>query len=142
MKKYVLDTSAILAYIENEEGVETVEELLKEALERNIEIFISIISCIEVYYISLKEQGEKIALDRLDLINDLMIKIVPLNEQFTKIIGEFKTNKNMSLADCCIAGLAKVKKAILIHKDPEFIQLENEIKQLKLPYKPIIKSKQ
>jgi predicted nucleic acid-binding protein len=41
----------------------------------------------------------------------------------------------VSLADACIAGLAKSKEAILVHKDPEFEQLDNEIAQLKLPYK-------
>ncbi len=41
----------------------------------------------------------------------------------------------MSLADSCIAGLAKFKSAILVHKDPEFEQVEDIIDQLKLPYK-------
>ncbi|MGR3180076.1 MAG: PIN domain-containing protein [Candidatus Anammoxibacter sp.] len=135
MNKYVLDTSALLAYIENEEGVEEVESLFNKAFEGEADLFISTISCIEVFYISLKEQGEKIAIERLELINNLMLKQEVLNEQFIEIVGKIKATLNMSFADSCIAGLAKIKEATLVHKDPEYDQLKNEINQLKLPYK-------
>lgn len=135
MSNYVLDTSALLTFIENEEGVEKIEELFNEALEGSVEIFISVISCIEVFYISRQEQGEKVAVKRLELIDDLIITQEPLDGQFTRIIGEIKANNNLSLADSCIAGLAKLKQALLVHKDPEFEQIENDISQLKLPYK-------
>jgi predicted nucleic acid-binding protein len=136
MSNYVLDTSALLTFIENEEGVEKkVEELFNEALEGNIELFISVISCIEIFYISWQQQGKKVASERLELIDDLIITQEPLTQQPTRIIGEIKANNDLSLADCCIVGLAKLKQAILVHKDPEFEQVEEEIKQLKLPYK-------
>ena len=77
MNKYVLDASAILAFIENEEGVKEVESLFNKVLEGEVDLFISTISCIEVFYISLKEQGEKVAKERLELINHL-----PLNKSF------------------------------------------------------------
>ncbi len=41
----------------------------------------------------------------------------------------------LSFADSCIAGLAKFKQAKLVHKDPEYEQIQNDIEQLKLPYK-------
>ena len=64
MKNYILDTSAILTFIENEAGVEDVEKLLLDAVESKIQIFISAISTIELYYISLREQGKKTASNR------------------------------------------------------------------------------
>ena len=51
MSQYVFDTSALLAYIENEEGAELVENLLMKALEGTEDISISIVSSIEVFYI-------------------------------------------------------------------------------------------
>lgn len=134
-KAYVFDTSALLAYIENEEGVIKIESLLLQALDNDIEITISIISNIELFYITLREQGEKKANERLGLIKDLPIKQEPLNQKMVKIIGKIKANNPMSLADCCIAGLAKAKKATLVHKDPEFEKVAKEVKQIKLPYK-------
>jgi hypothetical protein len=41
----------------------------------------------------------------------------------------------MSFADSCIAGLAKVQNAVLVHKAPEFKQIIDDIEQLQLPYK-------
>jgi len=135
MIQYVLDTSALLAYIENEEGAAEVEALLEKALDAEAVLYISMVSCIEVFYITWQEQGKDVAAERLKLIDDLTVIQEPVDSQLTKIIGEIKATKTMSFADCCIAGLAKFKQAILIHKDPEYEQMENEMKQLKLPYK-------
>jgi predicted nucleic acid-binding protein len=139
MSEYVFDTSAILTFIENEEGFETVESLLKKALYEDDKIFMSTVTAIEIFYISAQEQGKTIAEERLVLIENLPLIHEPLTSHLTKIIGEIKAVKAISFADCCIAGLAKNKKAILVHKDPEFEQLEDEIKQLRLPYKKKMK---
>ncbi len=135
MTQYVLDTSALLAYIENEEGDLEIGALLQKALDDEIVLYISIVSCIEIFYISWQEQGKEVATERLKLIEDLMVIQEPVDNQLTKIIGEIKATRAMSFADGCIAGLAKFKQATLVHKDPEYEQIEDEIKQLKLPYK-------
>jgi predicted nucleic acid-binding protein len=133
---YVFDTSALLAYIENEDGADIIENIILQVLNSEKDsIYISTVSMIETYYISIQEQGIKIAEERLRLIETLPFIQVSLTPNCTKIIGELKSAKSMSFADCCIAGLSKIKKAILVHKDPEFEQIENEVKQLKLPYK-------
>ena len=139
MKEYVFDTSALLTYIENEDGIDIVEGLLIKALNEENKIFISTVTMIEVFYISLQEQGRIVAEERLSLIETLPLVQEFLTPNITKTIGEIKAVKSMSFADCCIAGLAKSKKAILVHKDPEFEQVENEIEQLKLPYKKKVK---
>lgn len=140
MTEYVLDTSALLTYIENEEGVSEIEALLQKALDEEVVLYISTVSCIEVFYITWQEQGKEVAAERIKLIDDLMILQEPVVSQLNQIIGEIKATKSMSFADCCIAGLAKSKKATLVHKDPEYEQIENEIQQLKLPYKQKNKS--
>ena len=139
MKEYVFDTSALLTYIENEEGIETVESLLMKALNEENKIFISTVTMIEVFYISMQEQGRTVAEERLSLIETLPLIQESLMPNITKTIGEMKAVKSMSFADCCIAGLSKSKKAILVHKDPEFEQVEDEIRQLKFPYKKKVK---
>ena len=72
MTQYVLDTSALLAYIENEEGAIEIGALLQKALDDEIVLYISIVSCIEVLYISWQEQGKEVAAERLKLIDDWM----------------------------------------------------------------------
>ncbi len=142
MKEYVFDTSALLTYIENEEGVETVENMLIKALNGEDKIFISTVTMIEIFYISMQEQGRAIAVERMNLIETLPLMQESLTPNLTKTIGEMKAVKSMSFADCCIAGLAKSKKAVLVHKDPEFEQIEDETSQLKLPYKRKVKKGQ
>ena len=132
MNKYVLDTSAILMFIDNEKGDEEIESLLIKALNAEIELFISVISCIEIFYISWREQGKKIAIERLEFINDLPIIQEALWKELTKIIVEIKTTKTMSFAASCIAGLSNFKKAILVHRDPEFDRIKDIIQQYKL----------
>ncbi len=141
MTIFVLDTSALLAYIEDEEGADQIEGLLQKANDGKTALYISTTSCIELFYISLQEQGEKAADERMQLVDNLMIIQEPVDSQLTRITGVIKANHTLSFADACIAGLAKFKNAKLVHKDPEFEQIEDEIEQLKLPYKPKRKKK-
>lgn len=141
MTPYVLDTSALVTFIENEEGAAEVEALLNKAIGSETVLYISTVSCIEIFYITWQEQVKEIANRRLLLIDDLAVFQEPVNRQLITIIGEIKAKKLMSFADCCIAGLAKFMKATLVHKYPEFEQIEVEIKLLKLPYKQTSKEK-
>lgn len=134
MSLYVLDTSALLAYIENEDGAHIIENIFLETLMEQHTLYISVVSCIEVYYISCREQGQAIAAERLQLLYDLPVILSPLEESSITTIGELKATHSLSFADCCIAGLAQAKRATLIHKDPEFEQLST-LSQCKLPYK-------
>jgi len=132
---YVLDTSAILALIEYEEGTDLVFDLLEKAEVGDIVIFVSFMSFMEVYYITLRERGEIEAQVRLQLMNAMPISRVDSNETLGILASQFKANYRLSNADAWIAALAKERNAILVHKDPEFEQVKTEIKVLKLPYK-------
>ena len=64
---YVLDTSALLAYIEDEEGAEKVESLLAQAEEERAILLVSFITYTEIFYITLRERGEETAAERIRL---------------------------------------------------------------------------
>lgn len=49
--------------------------------------------------------------------------------------GAIKAAHRLSVADAWIAALAQEKGATLVHKDPEFEQIESAVKIVKLPYK-------
>ncbi|MBC8232215.1 PIN domain-containing protein [bacterium] len=132
---YVLDTSAILALIEDEEGADVVFDLLEKSGAGNIVIFVSFMSFMEVYYITLREHDETEAQVRLQLMNSMPILRVDSNETLGILASQFKVSYHLSNADAWIAALAKDRNAIWVHKDPEFEQVEMEINVLKLPYK-------
>jgi predicted nucleic acid-binding protein len=132
--KFVLDTSALLTYIEDEDGADQLEAYLGLALSNQIELFVSTVSLIEIFYITIQEQGQLIASERLQLLKVLPFTIADVEQSSIEAIGELKAIHRVSFADACIAGLAVTQKAILVHKDPEFEQLKT-LNQIALPYK-------
>ena len=53
-KAFVLDTSALLAYMEDEEGAYYTEEVLIKAERNEVSVYISFVSLTEVTYITLQ----------------------------------------------------------------------------------------
>lgn len=132
---YVLDTSAILTYIEDEEGSDFVENLLIRAEAAEIDIYLAFISLTEVFYITMQEKGDEEAIKRIELLRSLKIRIEESNEDLNLKAGRLKAKNNISLADAYIAALSQTADGILVHKDPEFGAVSPSIKEHRLPYK-------
>lgn len=134
-KNYVLDSSSFLTFFENEEGAEIVQELLERAKKEEVAIFVCYVTFIEVFYITFREQGEEEARRRVALMGRLAITRVESSGELGLIAGRLKATHRLSFADAWIAATALLYGSTLVHKDPEFEQLEDEVKALKLPYK-------
>ncbi len=134
-KIYILDTSAVLTFLEDEEGAERVESLLIEAEKGNVTVYLSFISLTEVFYITKKEKGEQEASERLGLIKSLAVHIIESEEPLNIMAGTLKADYRISLADAFIAALCQYHQGIIVHKDPEFEQLAPLMQELRLPYK-------
>lgn len=132
---YVLDTSAILTYIEDEEGSDFVENLLIRAEADEIDIYLAFISLIEVFYITAQEKGDEETIKRIELLKSLKIKIEESNEDLNLEAGRLKAKNNISLADAYIAALSRKTDGVLVHKDPEFEAVSPSLKERRLPYK-------
>jgi len=124
-----------MAFIEEEAGFYIVESILKEAEAGQSIIFISFMTFMEIYYITLREHDESEAKERLRFMKLLPTIRIDSTESQGILAGNFKVKYHLSTADAWIAALAKQQNAILVHKDPEYEQVESEIKVLKLPYK-------
>ncbi len=129
MKKYVLDTSALMAYLEAEEGFDRVENILADE-----EVILPFISLMELYYISLQEQGQTIADQRHAAFRRYPV-IWQFDEQTTLTAARLKAANRISFADSLIAAIAIRHGAILIHKDPEYDELAGQLEMEALPYK-------
>ena len=130
-KSFVMDTSALMAVIEKEEGAERVREILLGKA-----IIICWLSILEVVYISQRELGEEEALTRYALLRKLDATIVwNADEALLLNAARIKSTHSLSLADAVIAAITSQHKAILIHKDPEYESLQDVIEMEFLPYK-------
>ena len=129
--RYLLDTSAILTLIEDEEGADRVEEILSEE-----EALLPFPVLMETYYISLQERSEAVADERYALLRSLpTTELWSVDEPTLLPAARLKANFRLSFTDALIAAFAVREEAILVHKDPEFTSLTGEVAQEALPYK-------
>ena len=132
-RHFVLDSSAVLALIENEAGADRVEQAIREE-----PVLIPWLVLMEVYYISQQEEGEAEAARRHQLLKELPADILwQVDEEVVLTAARFKASFRLSLADALIAAYANQNAAILLHKDPEYEPLAAQIALEALPYKPI-----
>ena len=129
--KYLLDTSAVLTLLEDEEGADRVETLL-----RNEEILLPFLVLLETYYITLQKETEDVADQRYALLKQLPATFLSdIDEPTLLTAARYKARYPISLADALIAAFAVRHDAILVHKDPELELLSEMVQQEKLPYK-------
>ena len=128
MKRKVLDSYSLLAYLGREPGYEKMIEYFEKATGSTSNLFLSVINWGEVFYIIYRKDSLSKAQDVAGLIDTLPIEIIPADLELTKQAALFKAKHKMSYADCFAAALAKLKRAELITGDKEFRQIEHEIK--------------
>jgi predicted nucleic acid-binding protein len=135
VERYCLDTSAILAFVGEEEGASTIEALLCRAAEGEIEVVASAVSLMELYYITLQEQGEDQGARLVALAKSWPVRWIYPDEKALLHAGRLKAFHRISFADAVVAGAASLEGAVLVHKDPEFESLAGELTLSSLPYK-------
>ncbi|OGV43256.1 MAG: hypothetical protein A2X48_15635 [Lentisphaerae bacterium GWF2_49_21] len=128
MKRHVLDSFAVLSYLYNESGAEKVKQILHLAIQDRAEIYMSSVNWAEVAYISKRKSGPQEWILASFSLTRLPIEIVPADLELANIASDFKYKYKISLADAFAAALAKAKKAELLTGDPEFRELEKELK--------------
>lgn len=119
------------------QGADIVQGLLEKARAGEVAVLVSFMSFMEVYYIALQERDVKEAQERVDLMAALPVLCVESTRALGILAAELKTAHRLSVADAWIAALAKERAATLVHKDPEFEQVEGPVEVLQLPYKVV-----
>lgn len=129
--RYLLDTSALLTFIEDEEGAARVEALLRQP-----STIITWMSLLEVVYITRQERDATEAEQRYALLKALPVTLLwSVDEPTLLTAARLKAAYRVSLADAIIAACAIQAGATLVHKDPEFEQLDDQVVLEALPYK-------
>ena len=84
--RYLLDTSAVLALIEDEPGADRVEELLRTGA-----VLLPFVAGLETYYITLQERGADEAEHRLFLLRQLPVRwLDTVDDTVLVTAGRFK----------------------------------------------------
>jgi uncharacterized protein len=127
-KAYVLDTWAVIAYLEDEPSAPQIADLIASAHEEEIPVYMTVVNVGEVWYTIAREVSEEDANSSIKELRDLRIQFVDADWELTQEAARFKSQHKMSYADCYAAALAKTKKGDLVTGDKEFNALGNEIK--------------
>ncbi|MBI3787058.1 MAG: type II toxin-antitoxin system VapC family toxin [Ignavibacteriales bacterium] len=128
MKAAVLDSYAVIAYLEREEGYEEVSRLFEECVAKDREVFMCIVNWGEVIYQALRAGGDKTAQLAEDAMRALPLQLIEVNKELTLQAARLKASDKMPYADCFAAALAMKKKCELVTGDKEFKQVEKDVK--------------
>jgi predicted nucleic acid-binding protein len=88
----------------------------------------SVVNWGEIYYSVARGASREMAEQKAKEIATMRIEIVPADLHQTRQAAIYKARCKMSYADCFGAALAKMKNAEFVTGDPEFKEVEKEIK--------------
>ncbi len=128
MKTTVLDSYAMISYLQQQEGYQEVADIFDECTAKDHEVFFCIVNWGEVIYQAIRRGGETRAKLAEDAMATLPIQLVEVNKELTYQAAVLKASHKMSYADCFAAALAMKKKGELVTGDGEFKQVEKNIK--------------
>ena len=133
-RKSLIDSYALLAYLNKEFGFEKVKRCLASAIEANESILMNEINIGETYYILSRARGAEVA----DFFIDTILEGLPIlrvQNNFDAVIGaaRIKAEYPIPFADCFAIETARRENAVIITGDPEFKKVEHlvQIKWIK-----------
>jgi len=117
---FVLDSFAVLAYFQAEDGGKRILELLNNAREDKVELVMSLINAGEVVYLTSRNRGRKTAEALLKDLRDLPITFYEASEERILAAAWIKASHAVSYADSFAITLTQELKGTLVTGDPEF----------------------
>jgi len=124
-QKRLLDSFAIIAYLNKEKGFEKVRDVLSEAQESGKPVIINDINIGEVYYILFRKRGpEKTNFFLETILPSLPVQV--FSNDFNDVIraAKIKAEHPLSFADYFAVATAGKEKAVIMTGDPEFKRIE------------------
>jgi len=130
MATKVLDSWALIAFFEDEPAAEEVEKLLVKAEAGMHKLLLSVVNWGEIYYNTMRRVSQEAAEQKAREIAGLPIELVPIEADvhLVRQAAIYKATKKLAFADAFAAALAKIRNVELVTGDPEFKEIENEIK--------------
>jgi len=124
---FVLDSYAVIGYLENESFSDQIQHALTQAKNGSVRLYFHAIHIGEFYYITLREQGQSVADLAYARIKALPIKLIDrIDEELLLTAAGLKARYSISYADSFAGALAMIKKCPLLTGDPEFRSLEKQ----------------
>jgi predicted nucleic acid-binding protein len=128
-RKKLLDSYALLAYLNKEDGFEKVRNVLANAQKSSLPVLMNELNVGETYYILYRKRGHEQAEYFLDTIL-AGLPISMISNDFNAVISasKIKAQNALSFADCFAVATAQRENAVILTGDPEFKNVEKLVK--------------
>ena len=120
---YVLDTSAILAYLLNEPAAARVKSLHRQAA-------IPFIAISELYAALWIRYGQAKADAAAVAVREWQLPTLWPSEEVVLLAGRWRATYRLGLGDSYIAALTFMSQSILVTKDADFLPLQSSLRLL------------
>ncbi len=139
MPVYVLDTSALLTVLNDEEGADAVLGILANARREGgsseaTTVYLPFMALMELEYLTLRKLSREETQKVITTVKAWPVKLRESTEAWRSEAAMIKATTSLSVADAWICGLARLLGAELVHKDPEY-EAVGGLRSLGLPYK-------
>ena len=124
----MLDSYALIAFLEDEPGADTVRDLILKAENRKTKLLMTTVNLGEVWYSIARSSSAAKADEYIQEIETMAIEIVDADWPLTRQAAIYKVPGKIAYGDCFAAALTKIRKAELVTGDREFKSLENDIR--------------
>lgn len=125
---YLLDSFALLAYLNDEVGGARVQEILALAENATCRLVMCLINLGEVLYITERECGLTMAQSVLALVESLPLEMLEVSHDLVLDAAHIKAHHALSYADAFAAAAAVRENAVVLTGDPEFETVEQMVK--------------
>ena len=128
-RKRLLDSFALLVYLNKEEGFEIIKSAMAKAQKSGLFLLMNEINIGESYYILCRKRGKEKADYFLEnVLPGLPITAVPNDFQQVIDAARIKAEYSLSFADCFAVATARREEATIMTGDPEFKKIEHLVK--------------
>ena len=123
-RKRLLDSFAMIAYLNKEKGFESVRKAMSEAQKSGEPVLMNEINAGEVYYILSRKRGP----EKADYFIETILTSLPIlmvSNGFENVVNaaRIKAEHPLSFADCFAVDTARKKNAVIMTGDPEFTKV-------------------
>lgn len=131
----MLDTWAVLAYLDGEPAAQQVRQVLRTARRKQAVVLLSLIAYGECLYVIEREQGCQHAQRAVGVIDQLAVHVMPVDRSLVFEAAHVKARYPISYADAFSVALAKRNHGRVMTGDPEFKAVESEVAVRWLPHR-------
>lgn len=128
--RFVLDSYALLAFLQAEQGGEKVRDIMNAAWAGHALTLLSAINLGEIYYIIARKKDEQTAQGIVQDVLNLPLELLEAGTERVLAAAKIKACYPLSYADAFVAATAVEFSATIITGDPDFKALDSRFSLL------------